>query len=87
MKDILYFHLKDCPHCRRANSFLQELLAENPEYKKVAITAFEEKQNAEIAAKYDYYLVPCFYVGGKKMHEGAITKSELKAVMDSAIAE
>lgn len=86
MKDILYFHLSNCPHCKKANSLLEELIKENPAYGKLSIKSVEEKQNAAMADKFDYFYVPCFYVDGKKEHEGTITKAALQAVLDSALA-
>ncbi|MEG1896111.1 MAG: hypothetical protein RR162_07695 [Oscillospiraceae bacterium] len=51
------------------------------------MTMVEEKENADIADKYDYFYVPCFYVDGKKLHEGAVTKEKIKAVLDSAMEQ
>lgn len=87
MEDILFFHLSSCPHCKKAFALLEELIGENTDYKKIDIKTIEERENAKLADSFDYYYVPCFYVNGEKKHEGAITKSELKSVLDSAIME
>ncbi|MEG1800463.1 MAG: thioredoxin family protein [Oscillospiraceae bacterium] len=87
MKNIIFFYLNGCPHCKKANTILQELFTQNPQYKNLDTTMVEEKQNADIADKYDYFYVPCFYVDGKKLHEGAVTKEKIKAVLDSAMEQ
>ena len=35
MKKITYFHLPSCPYCKNANKAIEELRAENPEYKNI----------------------------------------------------
>lgn len=85
MKDIMYFYLRGCPYCHKADDMLAQLLSENEEYKKLRISKIEESTNAEVADLFDYYYVPCLYVDGEKKHEGVATKEKLKAVLDFAL--
>lgn len=86
MKELTYFRLSYCPHCIRANNYLEELQRENPEYRKISIKIIDESKDRRIADEYDYYLVPCFFMGDKKLHEGIPTKEAIRAVLDCALA-
>lgn len=79
------FYLKSCPYCREAQGFLDELKKETPAYKSVEIEKIEEREQPSIADAHDYYYVPCFYLGGRKLHEGASTKRQIRAVLEEAL--
>ena len=66
MKPITYFYLKECPFCKKAFRYIEELKREHPELQTVEIDTVEESEQPEIADRYDYYYVPTFYVDGKK---------------------
>ena len=85
MKELTYFRLSYCPYCRRANEYLEELKQENPEYCKIPIRIIDEEQEPGIADQYDYWYVPCFFMGDKKLHEGAATKENIKNVLNKAL--
>ena len=85
MKPITYFYLKECPFCKKAFRYIEELKREHPELQTVEIDTVEESEQPEIAARYDYYYVPTFYVDGKKVHEGGIFKEEMEAVLRKAL--
>ncbi len=85
MKDILYFYLQNCPYCVMADRMLKEIIDCNPVYEKLTITRIEERQNREMADRYEYYYVPCFWVDGKKLFEGIPTQEDIRAVLDTAL--
>jgi len=85
MKKLTYFYLPNCPHCRLANRCLEELCAEDPRYGEVEIRRVDESAEKALAAKYDYWFVPCFYMGEEKLHEGHAEKEDVKAVLDRAL--
>lgn len=87
MKKIRLFFFESCPYCRKAIVWLEELMAENPEYAKIEIERIDEKLNPETADKFDYYYVPTFFVGDEKLHEGAATKEKVRAVLESALKD
>lgn len=85
MKEITFFYLKTCPFCRRADSFIAELIRETPEYAGITITKIEENEHREISDRYDYELVPAFYIGDELIFSGAPQKEDIKEVLDRAL--
>ncbi|MEG1781756.1 MAG: thioredoxin family protein [Oscillospiraceae bacterium] len=85
MKDIMYFYLRGCPYCHKADAMVAELIAEDERYRQIRISAIEESANMAVADLFDYYYVPCFYVDGIKKHEGVPTKEKIRAVLDEAL--
>jgi thiol-disulfide isomerase/thioredoxin len=79
MKKILLFYLRDCPFCRKAFAYIDELKKQDA-YKDIEIEAIEESEQPEIANSYDYYYVPTFYVDGAKVHEGGIFLNEVEEI-------
>ena len=85
MKELTYFYLSGCPFCYAADRMLKELESENPEFSKIPIKKIEERENAALANRYDYYYVPCFWLGEQKLHEGAASKEKLRTVLESVL--
>ena len=85
MAKITMFIMASCPYCNRALNWMNELLDENPEFKKVEIEIIDERKQSNVANKYDYFLVPTYYIGTEKVHEGAATKEIIKNVYNKAI--
>ena len=56
MKEITYFYLKTCPYCHQADRMIQDLIDREPQFSVVQIKKIEEREHAEIADRYDYYL-------------------------------
>ena len=86
MKKIKMFMLDTCPYCKAALGWMDELYAQNPEYKSIEIEIIEEVSQAEIANQYDYYYVPTYYVDEEKVHEGAASYEIVKGVFDAAMS-
>lgn len=68
-----------------ALTWMDELKKENPAYAEAAITVIDEIKNPQIANQYDYFLVPTFYVGGEKVHEGIASKDIIRNILEKAI--
>ena len=85
MKEITYFMMDICPYCIKAQKWLDELMKEHPEYKKIPMKVIDERKQPAIANKYDYYLVPTFYVDGVKLHEGVATREKVEYVLKQAL--
>lgn len=81
------FYLKNCPYCKKALSLLEILQRDNPNYAKIEIEKIEESENKELAASYDYYLVPSFFIGKRKVFEGAIGKEDIRKVLDEYLKQ
>ena len=84
MKSVTLFYQPQCPFCKKALGYLEELQKQEP-YDRVKITMVNELAEPEVADRYDYYYVPTFYVGDKKVHEGGITPEEVEAVLRKAL--
>lgn len=87
MKDVLMMVMAGCPHCRRANQMLDELMEEHEEYRNVQIRRVDEEVDTKLADSLDYYYVPCFFVDGRKVMEGVPTMDAVEAVLKEAISQ
>ena len=93
MKKVTMFYLEECPYCKKAFAFIDELKAEDKRYAAVEIEKFEEEESPEVIANYDYQAVPCFYFGKEKAFEAyfmipdAELREGVKRVLDEALAD
>ncbi len=86
MLPVKLFYLRTCPFCKKALRYIDEAKAAHPELAAVEIEMIEESEQPDVADRYDYYYVPTFYVGGRKVHEGGIYPDEVEAVLREAVA-
>lgn len=84
MNELYYFKLKNCPYCIRANNYLDELLQED-RYQLIKIRHIDERIESDLANSYDYYLVPSFFIGDKKLFEGIMTKEDVRLVLEEVL--
>ena len=87
MKPVKLFYLKNCPFCRKALRYIDEVKAAHPELAAVDIELIEESEQPAVADGYDYYYVPTFYVDGVKVHEGHAERADVEAVFRAAAGE
>ena len=87
MNKLLFFKIPSCPFCRQAEKFLAELMEENEQYKAIPIQVIDETSDRRLDASYDYYYVPAFFLGDKKLHEGVPSKNAIKRVLDEALKQ
>ena len=85
MKKITMFTMESCPYCKKAIKWMDELFKSDPEYLKIPLTITDELKEPELAAKFDYYYVPTYYLDEKKVHEGAATFEIIKKIFDAAL--
>ena len=85
MKNVKLFYLRNCPFCKKALRYIDELKAKYPELQAVEIEMIEESEQADVANKYDYYYVPTFYIDGVKVHEGGIYPDEMEPLLRKAL--
>jgi len=85
MKKVTMFVMETCPHCIKALEFLDRLKKEHPEYQQIEIERIDEEAHPDIANRYDYWLVPTFYVGEEKLHEGVPTLDKVERVLKTAL--
>jgi len=84
MKSITLFYLQNCPFCKKAFSYIENL-KKQAVYQPIEIELIEESEQAELADQFDYYYVPTFYLDGKKVHEGGIFDYEVEAIFKKAL--
>ena len=85
MKKITMFTMASCPYCQSARSWMDEILKSDAKYAEIPLTITDEVKEPELAAKFDYYYVPTYYINDKKVHEGAATFDIVKKVFDDAL--
>lgn len=84
---LTYFYLPYCPHCRLASRLLENLIREEPKYAGIPIRMVDESAERAYANSKPYYLVPSFFLGGKKLFEGHMEESDVKRVLDEALEQ
>lgn len=47
----------------------------------------DERAEADYADSFDYYYVPCYYVGGEKVHEGHAERPTWRPSSGAALEE
>ena len=77
--------IESCPYCKQAFRLMEELCRENAAYTTLEIEKIDETAHPDIAAQYDYYYVPAYYIGDEKLHEGAASLSKIRRVFDAAL--
>lgn len=87
MKELLYFHLPNCPHCKLATRLLAQLQAENPQYAAIPVRQIDESREKALAQSYDYWYVPSFWFDGVKLHEGHAEREDVKRVLDAVLKQ
>ena len=91
MCKITYFLIRTCPYCIHANRAIAELREENAAYRELEIEKVYEEENPDVIARYDYYYVPCMFLGDAKIYEAdpsqdyADIKACVKCVFDRAL--
>ena len=85
MKKVTLFYLPGCPFCSAAERWIKEVQSEHPELEQLDIERIDERQQAALANRYDYWYVPTFYVDGHKEHEGACSKQIVERVLLGAL--
>ena len=87
MSEVMLFELPLCPHCRRAREYQEEPFQALPAWRDIPLRVVDESRERALAGAYDYYYVPTYYVDGKKVHEGRITRADVERVFRLAAGE
>ena len=82
MKKLRVFIQNQCPYCRAALGDFA-VLAQEAVFSDIELELIDELAESELADSYDYFYVPTFYYKDKKLHEGAINKEELRAILEA----
>lgn len=87
MKKLEIFYRQDCPHCQKAFKFIEALKEENDLYRTIEPQLVEETLEVDYAAMFDYFLVPTFYIDEVKVHEGVVSKEEVRKILEATLEE
>ena len=63
------FILPHCPYCLQAREVIAELRDERPEFAAVELDVIDESRHPDLADRHDYYRVPSFFLGERKLYE------------------
>jgi len=77
--------MQSCPYCKNARKWMNEILESDVRYREIPMTIIDEVEEPEVAAKFDYYFVPTYYIDDKKIHEGVASFEIVKRVFDEAL--
>lgn len=83
---LTLFYLPGCPHCKLALHLIDELKASDAKYAAIGVDMIDESREKALAESYDYWYVPCFFIGREKLHEGHAELEDVKTVFDRALA-
>ncbi len=84
MVKLKVFIIRQCPYCKQAIRYLDELMKDK-KYNSIEIEYIDEIANRELATKHDYYYVPSFYYQDKKLFEGVVTFERVEEILDKVI--
>lgn len=87
MKELTLFFFNECPHCQNAFRWQEELFAAHPEYREVPLRLINEREQPQLADSYDYWLVPTYYIGKTKLHEGVTDKALIEDCFKQALSD
>jgi glutaredoxin len=85
MEKILVFRLTYCGYCRQALQYIEEALQKYPEFKALEIEYVDEAKEWQRARQYNYYYVPCFFIGSQKVHEGPVNSHQVVKILRQAL--
>lgn len=85
MKKLRLFYASWCPHCKNAKTWMAELKKEDPRYESIDIEEIDYEKNPEKMKGLQFELVPTYYLGDKKIFEGAPKKEIIKEIFDKTL--
>lgn len=85
MANITLYHFEGCPACGHAKQWIKELQQEKPELQKARIDMVDVHKTSNFHAPAPFQYVPTFFVDGRKVLEGAVTKDKVEQILRSAL--
>ena len=85
MSTITLYHFEGCPACGHAKEWIKELKAEKPELAQAHVDLVDVHKTPEFKAPAPFNYVPTFFMDGKKLLEGAVTKEKIEQMLRAAI--
>ena len=85
MPTIQLYHFESCPACQKAKKWIAELRQEKPELAHVQISMTDVNRNPGFKAPEPFYYVPTFFVDGRKVLEGEVTKEKVEEILRAGL--
>ena len=85
MSTITLYHFEGCPACARAKEWISELQSEKPELSKAKVEKVDVYKTPDFKAPAPFTYVPTFFMDGRKLLEGAVTKDKVEQMLRAAI--
>ncbi len=67
--ELKMFYQPGCPYCRQAENVISRLTEAEPALASVRIRRVDETAERALAEQYDYWHVPSFFLGERKLYE------------------
>ena len=85
MKKITMFVMRSCPYCIRAQQRVEKVLSARPEFRAIPFETIDERQQPDVARKFDYYYVPSFYLDKEKVYEENVLHKDIEDIFSDAL--
>lgn len=85
MSQITMYHFEGCPACSNAKQWIRELRQEKPDLKDVLVELVDVYKTPNFKAPAPFQYVPTFFVDGKKVLEGAVSKDKVESILRSGM--
>ena len=81
MANITLYHFETCPACGDAKKWMKELKLEQPELAGVQVDLVDVHKTPGFKPPAPFYYVPTFFVNGKKVLEGEVSKQKVEDIL------
>lgn len=85
MSQVTMYHFEGCPACGHAKQWIKELRQEKPELQGALVELVDVYKTSNFRPPAPFQYVPTFFVDGKKVLEGAVSKEQVEAIMRAAL--
>lgn len=85
MKKIVMIKADYCPYCRQAGFFMDQLKKDKPDYCRIPIEYIDEIAEPDKANRYEYRVVPTYYIDGRLIFTGVPTIQDIDKVFSCAM--
>ncbi|NLE20342.1 MAG: thioredoxin [Clostridiales bacterium] len=85
MPRMTMYHFEGCPACGDAKRWMNELTKEHPELQKANVELVDVYKTSNFSPPEPFYYVPTFFLDGRKVLEGAVSKEKVERLLRQAM--